>query len=72
MKREAIQENDALFEQLRAVRMKLAREQGVPPFVVFSDQTLKEMSAVQPKTEEELLHIKGIGAQKERNTGMFF
>ena len=30
------------------------------------------MSAVQPKTEEELLHIKGIGAQKERNTGMFF
>jgi len=72
MKREAIQENDALFEQLRAVRMKLAREQGVPPFVVFSDQTLKEMSAVQPKTEEELLHIKGIGAQKREKYGDVF
>lgn len=72
VKREAIQENDALFEQLRAVRMKLAREQGVPPFVVFSDQTLKEMSAVQPKTEEELLHIKGIGAQKREKYGDIF
>ncbi|WP_449376423.1 DNA helicase RecQ [Bacillus safensis] len=72
VKREAIQENDALFEQLRAVRMKLAREQGVPPFVVFSDQTLKEMSAVQPKTEEELLHIKGIGAQKREKYGDVF
>ncbi|MED0800628.1 DNA helicase RecQ [Bacillus safensis] len=72
VKREAIQENDALFEQLRAVRMKLAREQGVPPFVVFSDQTLKEMSAVQPKTEEELLHIKGIGARKREKYGDVF
>ncbi|MDP4564827.1 DNA helicase RecQ [Bacillus safensis] len=72
VKREAIQENDALFEQLRAVRMKLAREQGVPPFVVLSDQTLKEMSAVQPKTEEELLHIKGIGAQKREKYGDVF
>ncbi|MCY7495862.1 DNA helicase RecQ [Bacillus safensis] len=72
VKREAIQENDALFEQLRAVRMKLAREQAVPPFVVFSDQTLKEMSAVQPKTEEELLHIKGIGAQKREKYGDVF
>lgn len=72
VKREAIQENDALFEQLRAVRMKLAREQGVPPFVVFSDQTLKEMSAVQPKTEVELLHIKGIGAQKREKYGDVF
>ncbi|MFJ5671508.1 DNA helicase RecQ [Bacillus safensis] len=72
VKREAIQENDALFEQLRAVRMKLAREQGVPPFVVFSDQTLKEMSAVQPKTEEELLHIKGIGIQKREKYGDVF
>ncbi|MDH6562185.1 DNA helicase RecQ [Bacillus safensis] len=72
VKREAIQENDALFEQLRAVRMKLAREQGVPPFVVFSDQTLKEMSAVQPKTEEELLHIKGIGVQKREKYGDVF
>ncbi|MBG9817942.1 DNA helicase RecQ [Bacillus safensis] len=72
VKREALQENDALFEQLRAVRMKLAREQGVPPFVVFSDQTLKEMSAVQPKTEEELLHIKGIGAQKREKYGDVF
>lgn len=54
------------------VRMKLAREQGVPPFVVFSDQTLKEMSAVEPKTEEELLNIKGVGAQKREKYGDVF
>ncbi|WP_198944910.1 RecQ family ATP-dependent DNA helicase, partial [Bacillus altitudinis] len=72
IKAEAIQENDALFEQLRMVRMKLAREQGVPPFVVFSDQTLKEMSAVEPKTEEELLNIKGVGAQKREKYGDVF
>ncbi|MDM5298385.1 DNA helicase RecQ [Bacillus pumilus] len=72
MKAEAIQENDALFEHLRAVRMKLAREQGVPPFVVFSDKTLKDMSALEPKTEEELLNIKGVGEQKRQKYGDVF
>jgi ATP-dependent DNA helicase RecQ len=72
IKAEAIQENDALFERLRSLRMKLAREQGVPPFVVFSDQTLKEMSAVEPQTDDELLQIKGIGAQKREKYGDVF
>ncbi|MFS0656208.1 DNA helicase RecQ [Bacillus sp. 179-C3.3 HS] len=72
IKAESIQENDALFEHLRVVRMKLSREQGVPPFVVFSDKTLKDMSAMQPKTEEELLNIKGVGEQKRVKYGDIF
>ncbi|MFJ5963146.1 DNA helicase RecQ [Bacillus sp. NPDC093026] len=72
LKTMAIQENDALFEHLRVLRMKLAREQGVPPFVVFSDQTLKEMSQMEPKTGEELLHIKGVGNQKREKYGDVF
>ncbi|MGE6629756.1 DNA helicase RecQ [Bacillus sp. NPDC077027] len=72
IKTTAIVENDELFERLRVLRMKLAREQGVPPFVVFSDQTLKEMSALEPKNEEELLRIKGVGEQKREKYGDLF
>ena len=49
MRKEKMQTNqivkdDELFERLRALRRKLAQEQGVPPFVVFSDETLREMN----------------------------
>lgn len=57
---------------MRMVRKEIAAEQGVPPFVVFSDQTLKEMSGKQPVNDDELLSIKGVGEQKEQNTAGFF
>ena len=61
----AVTENDELFELLRRLRKEIAAEQGVPPFVVFSDQTLKEMSAKLPKTDQDLLSVKGVGEQKD-------
>ncbi len=61
----AVTENDELFELLRRLRKEIATEQGVPPFVVFSDQTLKEMSAKLPKTDQDLLSVKGVGEQKK-------
>lgn len=68
----AVTENDELFELLRRLRKEIAAEQGVPPFVVFSDQTLKEMSAKLPKTDQDLLSVKGIGEQKRLKYGAVF
>lgn len=53
MQTNQIVKDDELFERLRALRRKLAQEQGVPPFVVFSDETLREMSGKVPLTDEE-------------------
>ncbi|MCY8523360.1 DNA helicase RecQ [Bacillus atrophaeus] len=72
LKAAAITENDALFERLRMLRKQIAAEQGVPPFVVFSDQTLKEMSGKQPANEVDLLSIKGVGEQKRVKYGKLF
>lgn len=72
LKAAAITENDELFERLRMVRKEIATEQDVPPFVVFSDQTLKEMSGKQPVNDEELLSIKGVGEQKRAKYGRLF
>ncbi|MCP9298262.1 DNA helicase RecQ [Bacillus halotolerans] len=72
LKAEAITENDELFERLRTLRKQIAAEQGVPPFVVFSDQTLKDMSGKQPVNDEELLSIKGVGEQKRAKYGRLF
>ncbi|MBL4968823.1 DNA helicase RecQ [Bacillus halotolerans] len=72
LKAEAITENDELFERLRTLRKQIAAEQGVPPFVVFSDQTLKDMSGKQPVNDEELLSVKGVGEQKRAKYGRLF
>ncbi|MEC3640096.1 DNA helicase RecQ [Bacillus halotolerans] len=72
LKAEAITENDELFERLRTLRKHIAAEQGVPPFVVFSDQTLKDMSGKQPVNDEEFLSIKGVGEQKRAKYGRLF
>jgi ATP-dependent DNA helicase RecQ len=54
----------ALFERLREWRGALAREEGVPAFVICSDATLAELAAARPLTEEDLLEVKGIGPRK--------
>ncbi|MCL5669055.1 MAG: DNA helicase RecQ [Gammaproteobacteria bacterium] len=54
----------ALWEALRALRLQLARTQGVPPYVVFHDATLTEMIARRPQTLEQLAHISGVGERK--------
>ena len=51
---------DSLFEALRELRTDLASEAGVPPYVVFSDSTLKEMSQQRPQNRLAFLQIKGL------------
>ena len=53
-----------LFDRLRALRKKLADEQGVPPYLVFSDRALQEMASRKPSTPEEMLDIPGVGQVK--------
>lgn len=64
--------NDELFETLRALRMDLAKEAGVPPYLIFSDSTLKEMCEKLPATTVELLQVKGIGQNKLDKYGAVF
>ncbi len=61
-----------LFEELRALRRTLARERGVPPYIIWSDRTLIEMAARKPRTREELLAIKGVGEKKASDLGPIF
>ena len=64
--------NSAIFEQLRALRKRLADEQGVPPYVIFHDTTLRQMAAVLPETRQELLRLSGVGARKAQDYGDTF
>ena len=57
-------ENPELFEKLRVLRKKLADEQNVPPYIIFSDVALKEMASSLPQTSEDFAQIKGVGKQK--------
>lgn len=61
-----------LFEYLRALRKEIALRDHIPPYVVFSDATLKDMCAVLPKSREEMLLVKGIGEHKLQKYGEAF
>ncbi|WP_059172906.1 DNA helicase RecQ [Bacillus sp. FJAT-27445] len=63
---------DPLFEELRALRKQLADAANVPPFVVFSDATLKDMCLKLPQTEEDFLEVSGVGANKLEKFGEAF
>ena len=54
----------ALFEQLRELRRTIAEERGVPAYIVFGDQTLRELARHKPRTRLELLRLKGVGQKK--------
>jgi ATP-dependent DNA helicase RecQ len=58
-----------LFEQLRALRLRIARERGVPPYVIFHDTTLRELARLKPMTIEALRHVYGVGARKADDLG---
>ena len=53
-----------LWEKLRALRLEIAREQGVPSYVIFHDKTLKELMEVFPQSLEEMMDVSGIGQRK--------
>ena len=61
-----------LFERLRALRLALAQEAAVPPYVIFHDATLAAMAAARPATEEELLALPGVGEKKLATYGKAF
>ena len=61
-----------LFEKLRKLRKEIAVEQGVPPFVVFSDTSLVEMAALRPRNDGEMLDITGVGKYKLEHYGPRF
>ncbi|MCI0764964.1 DNA helicase RecQ [Bacillus sp. TL12] len=67
-----IVQDHPLFEILREVRKEIAQGEGVPPFVIFSDQTLKDMCAKMPQSDAELLQVKGIGEHKLAKYGSHF
>jgi ATP-dependent DNA helicase RecQ len=61
-----------LFDVLREVRLRLARERGVPPYVIFHDSTLRDMVDRRPKTIEDLHEVYGVGAKKAADFGDAF
>ena len=64
--------DEALYEELRALRKRLADAQNVPAYVVFSDATLAEMAARRPATSAELLDVNGVGQTKLERYGDAF
>lgn len=66
------EQNSALFSRLRALRFTLAKEQGVPAFVIFTDATLNDMCAQLPRTLQELRQVSGIGEAKAQRYGQAF
>lgn len=67
-----IVQDHPLFEVLREVRKEIAQGEGVPPFVIFSDRTLKDMCVKMPQSDSELLTVKGIGEHKLVKYGSHF
>ncbi|HET9026952.1 MAG TPA: DNA helicase RecQ [Trueperaceae bacterium] len=65
-------EDEALFQALRQLRAELAKEQGVPPYVVFHDKTLREMVAVRPSNLAALHAVQGVGDTKLERYGTRF
>ena len=64
--------DEALFERLRALRKRLADERGVPPYIVFSDVSLRQMARSYPQSEGEFARISGVGEKKLREFGAAF
>ncbi|MDR2159719.1 MAG: DNA helicase RecQ [Treponema sp.] len=63
---------DALFLKLRDLRSRLAREAGVPAYIVFSDASLRDMCRRRPRNAKELLGVTGVGAVKQERYGDAF
>jgi ATP-dependent DNA helicase RecQ len=65
-------DDPALFDILREVRLRIARDRAVPPYVIFHDTTLREMAARRPADMDSLFQIYGVGAKKAADFGEAF
>ena len=63
---------NALFERLRGLRTDIAREENLPPYIVFSDKTLVHMCVVKPLTKAQMLTVSGVGEFKYEKYGLRF
>ncbi|WP_017256802.1 DNA helicase RecQ [Pedobacter arcticus] len=71
-KTKTISSDEELFNKLRTVRSKLAKEENVPAYVIFSDATLREMAQDKPITPSDLLTVGGVGEHKLDKYGSYF
>ena len=63
---------EQIFDRLRTLRMSIAREEKVPPYIVFSDKSLVHMCRIQPETREAMLSVHGVGDHKFEKYGQRF
>lgn len=64
--------DESVFEHLRSLRTEIAREERIPPYMVFSDKTLVHMCILNPGTKEEMLRVNGVGENKYKKYGERF
>jgi ATP-dependent DNA helicase RecQ len=64
--------DEDLFQILRALRRTLAEERGIPPYLIFSDASLREMARERPTTADAFLQVKGVGLRKLQELGPRF
>ena len=64
--------NSALFEALRQLRLQIAKEESVPPYIVFTDRTLIDMCSKLPQNEDEMVNVSGVGQNKLKKYGQRF
>ena len=64
--------DEVLFEKLRALRKQLADERAVPPYIIFSDVSLRQMARFYPANEKDFSRISGVGERKLREFGEVF
>ncbi|UWG96271.1 DNA helicase RecQ [Dehalobacter sp. DCM] len=74
LRREEVNQTDAekLFERLRVLRRKIAQEEGLPPYMIFADSTLREMAEKRPQDRMALIRINGVGERKLEKYGALF
>ncbi len=70
--REALDYDQALFDELRDLRRRLAEERSVPPYMIFGDITLQQMAHYVPQSRESISHISGVGSIKLEQLGDTF
>ncbi len=64
-------EERALFEKLRQMRMDLARAENIPPYIIMHDSTLRHIAKAKPMNSEELLKVEGMGEKKVEKYGVY-
>ena len=64
--------DEELFNHLKKVRLDLSKKRNIPPFIIFSDASLKDMASYKPRSEEDFLKIKGVGDKKLMQYGDIF